>query len=285
MAVKRLAQRTLVRMMEVLTEARPNNFSRLLYEHDFPDWFVAQAGTGYHFNWDEILIALRNGYFFFPRNEYFSTGKTLWGGYLDPTEAKELGEQFIQKLAALAATFPKSDSLVNALKLEGLSADIRNLRLMPLESIVSAQEEEDALTALVKRTGITDSGTLLKHVTDAGSLYVQKKYHSSLNESRSLLQCLIDNIGGDTHKSRAHANGFPGGTANRIDYLRDVGFLTADEAATFKSAWGALSAGSHPGVPEPEEARIGLILALEFGQTLLLKFESWKAGKYKKFAR
>jgi hypothetical protein len=98
------------------------------------------------------------------------------------------------------------------------------------------------------------------------------------------LQCLVDNISGDTEKSGAHSTKLPGGTANRISYLREVGFLTPDEEAALKSAWGALSAGSHPSVPESDEARIGLILALEFGQLLSLKFGNWKKGGFKKFS-
>ena len=110
------------------------------------------------------------------------------------------------------------------------------------------------------------------------------KYHPSLNESRNVLQCLVDNISSDTEKSGDHSTKLPGGTANRIGYLREVGFLTLDEEAALKSAWGPLSAGSHPGVPERDEARLGLILALEFGQLLLLKFGNWKKGGFKKFS-
>jgi len=71
-----------------------------------------------------------------------------------------------------------------------------------------------------------------------------------------------------------------GGTTNRIEYLRNVGFFTPDEQAALNSAWGSLSAGAHPGVPEREQARIGLTLALEFGQLLLMKFTNWKANAY-----
>jgi hypothetical protein len=88
----------------------------------------------------------------------------------------------------------------------------------------------------------------------------------------------------ETEKSGAHSAKLPGGTANRIVYLREVGFLTPDEEAAIKSAWGALSAGSHPGVPERDEARIGLILALELGQLLSLKFGNWKKGGFKKLS-
>ena len=284
--MKPLSQRTLVRMMEVFSGARSINFARLLYEHDFPAWFVSQATGGYLLDWDEIFVSLRTGRFFFPHNDYFAVpGRTIAGDFLQNHEAIALGEVFIRKLAALATTLPNGDSVANALDLEGFSADRKKLQLIPLESPVSAQVEEDALTTMVNRSGISDGKTVIKHIVDASSLYVDKKYHPSLNESRNLLQCLIDNIGADTHKSGAHSTrGFPGGTANRIDYLRDVGFLTVDETAAYKSAWGALSAGSHPGVPERDEARIGLVLALEFGQLLLLKFESWKAGAFKRFA-
>ena len=77
---------------------------------------------------------------------------------------------------------------------------------------------------------------------------------------------------------------FQAETANRIDYLESVGFLTADEKAAYRSGWGTLSAGSHPGVPEREQARIGLILALELSQLLLLKYENWKRNGHRAFS-
>lgn len=65
---------------------------------------------------------------------------------------------------------------------------------------------------------------------------------------------------------------------NRLDYLQTVGFFTTDERAAFGAAWGFLSAGSHPGIPSRDEARIGLILSLEFAQVLLLKSVKWQAN-------
>jgi hypothetical protein len=283
--MKKLSQRTLVRMMEVLTAAHITNPSRLLYEHDFPDWFVVHAGSQYQFKWDGILITLRNGRFFFPDTGYFgSPTDNITGQYLDRGEAQRLGEKFIQRLAALATTLPNGVSVANSLQLDGYSASAQKLSLIPLENIVSAQEEEDALAAQVKATGVSNAETVLRHINDANYLFIERKYHASLNESRNVLQSLVDNISGDTNKSGAHPTKLPGGTGNRIGYLKDVGFLTADEEAAFKSAWGALSAGSHPGVPDRDEARIGLILALEFGQLLLLKFGNWKKNTYKTFS-
>jgi hypothetical protein len=39
---------------------------------------------------------------------------------------------------------------------------------------------------------------------------------------------------------------------------------------------GFLSAGSHPGLPPREQARIGLLLSMEFCQMLLLKWQYWR---------
>jgi len=149
---------------------------------------------------------------------------------------------------------------------------------------VSARQEEDALTELVRKSGIPDREAVLKHMRDAGLLYAEGKFHPSLNESRSLIQALIDSISTETATNGKISIGLPGKTANRIDYLTKVGFFTGDEQAAFNSAWGSLSAGSHPGVPEREQAQIGLVLALEFGQLLLLKFSNWKANGYRSFS-
>jgi hypothetical protein len=285
--MKQLSQRTLVRMMEVLGASTPvTNFSRLLFENDFQDWFVLHASSYFQLNWDSILVALRNGSFFFPDAGYFAVpGTNITGIHLSDDMAKQLGESFIRRLAALATTLANGESVANSLQLDGYSVDTQNLKLIPLENVVSAQEEGDALTALVRGAGLASTQTVLTHIADAKDLFVGSKYHPSLNESRNVLQCLVDDISTETHNSGAHSTQIPGGLANRIAYLRQIGFLTADEEAAYKSAWRALSAGSHPGVSDRDGARIGLILALEFGQLLLLKFANWKANAYKQFSR
>jgi hypothetical protein len=273
-------------MMEVLDAAAPHtNFSRLLYEHDFPDWFVGHANSDYQFNWDEILVTLRNGRFFFPSTGYFDgPADNITGRYLSREDAQQLGEKLIQRLAALTTILPNGDPVANSLQLDGYSVSTQKLCLVPLEDVVGAQEEADALTDMVKSGGVPNALTVLRHIADAKDLFVEGKYHPSLNESRNVLQCLVDNISSDTDNSHAHSTKLPGGTANRIGYLKEVGFLTTDEETAFKSAWAALSAGSHPGVPDRDESRIGLILALEFSQLLMLKFRNWKTNAYKKFS-
>jgi hypothetical protein len=297
--MNRLSQRTLVRMMEVMermgravtatprrghlgdfasAEKRP--WSRLLLENEFPPWLVSKAERMYDFAWDRILLDLHDGKFVDP-SEALSTGE---GAVLNLLSPKATGEVFLERLAAFLADRPEGESVLRSLELDGLCVNMAKLELIPLEGPVSQQEEEDRLTHLVRAAGLPRETTILKHITDAGNLYSASMDHSALGESRTFLQALIDDISVETNAHGRHTRGLPGGTKNRIEYLGQVGFLTQDEQAALDSAWGLLSAGAHPGVPSREAARIGMILAIEFAQILLLKFQNWKANQYGGFA-
>jgi hypothetical protein len=135
------------------------------------------------------------------------------------------GEFYIQKLAAFATplgsisrgkTTFTSETVMRSLQLDGFDVDKTNLKLVPLEGPVSAQEEEDRLTQLVKSSGLPQSNIILKHIQDASSLYAEGKDHPSWNESRNIIQALIDNISAETDKHGKHAPGLPGGTKNRV---------------------------------------------------------------------
>ena len=260
---------------------RQLKYAELLYEHDFPDWFIVQATRRHSWEWPSLLIDLRRGTFCFDRDGF---GRTRCIVPLDvpihtEQDAANLGEFFIQRLAAFATTLPGNEELLRSLELDGFGVDKERWRLVPLEGPVSAQAEEDNLTRLVNSSGLPDAQTVLKNIRDASSLYAEGKDHPSLNESRNLIQALIDGISSETNTHGGHATKLPGSMKDRIEYLSKVGFLVPDEEAALKSGWGSLSAGSHPGVPEREQARIGLVLALEFGQLLLLKFTNWRANK------
>jgi len=195
-----------------------------------------------------------------------------------------MGENFLQRLAVLAATLRQGDEVRRSLELEGLRIDKQKLTLAPVESVVNEQHEESRLVGLVKQGRLQNEAIVLKHLADAQELFVQAKDHPSISESRSLIQALVDDISAATHASGTYSLGYPAGMANRLQYLQDVGFFTPDEKAAFGAAWGFLSAGSHPGIPSRDEARIGLILSLEFGQVLLLKFANWVANAFTGFS-
>ncbi len=275
-------------IVEVMRAFRNKHFTdselfEFLYEHNCTDVFLSLARDNYRWDWLRILIDLRSGKFYFTQHHHRGSDN-ITGKYLSLPLAQEAGNRLINQLAATAATLSSGESLVRSLQLDGFDVDKSNLTLIPLEGPVSAREEEDILTRLVTSSGILGSATIKKHMADAHSLYTSGKYHPSLNESRNLMQALIDGITSETKTHGTPATKLPSGTKNKIEYLTTAKFFTADEQAAFDSAWGSLSAGSHPGVPEREQARIGLVLALEFGQLLLLKFSSWKIGGYRAFA-
>lgn len=265
---------------------RRSDVRETLYENGLPDWFIRRAQQ-YAANWIEILWNLRDGSFFFPpSNIYAEEIKPLEGVTSDPhwhDDPVDFGEFYIQKLAAFICTQSGSDSVLRSLQLDGFELDKANLRLVPIEGPVSAQEEEDRLTSLVLSSGLPQSQIILKHIQDASSLYTEGKDQPSLGQSRNIIQALIDEISTETSTHGQHSASLPGGTGPRIGYLKDVGFLTVDEQTAFNSAWATLSAGSHPGVPEREQVRIGLILALEFGQLLLMKFSNWRVNSCQRF--
>jgi hypothetical protein len=274
----------MTRVLNLLANSRMNYFE-ILYANNFPDWFVGQAMQRYDWAWLPLLIDLRRGNFFLASDGIGGTASIVPGQpYPSPGDTAAWGESLTQRLAAFAATLPGGEDLVRSLQLDGFDVDKVKWRLLPFEGPVSAQKEEDRLSKLVNNSGLPNSGIILKHSGDAFSEYTEGKYHESLNQSRNLIQASVDGISIETDTHGKHSTKLPGGTSNRIGYLKDVGFLTPDEQSAFNSAWGTLSTGSHPGVPEREQARIGLILALEFGQLLIIKFTNWKSNAYQKFS-
>ena len=300
--MKRISQRTLVRMMEVMEimdraavekprsgdafsslAAAKKFWRRLLLENEFPAWFVAKADQGLDFPWDSVLVKLRDGTFFQPSDPL--------AGYVGfvvdlptPEQVEFTGEILLQRLAALLASRPEGESVARSLELDGFSILEGKLELISLEGPVSQQEEEDRLSQLVRAAGLRSEAAILEHLCDAGDLYRAGKDHAALGESRTFLQAILDDVSLETDAHGGHPHALPGGTKNRIEYLAQVGFLTQDDQAALGSAWGMLSAGAHPGIPAREAARIGMILAIEFGQLLVIKFNNWKANAYRQFS-
>ncbi len=261
------------------------DITTFFYEHNFPDWFITHAQSSYSFEWIRIIPDLRNTRFLFTHGYFDSPGANITGkAYLSREEAVEMGEILIEHLTALAATLPLGEAVGRALELDGFRVNAEKLTLVPTDSVVSEQQEESRLVALVRQGRLQNEAVILKHLADAQELFVQGRDHPSIGESRNLIQALVDDISAATHASGAYSLGYPAGMANRLQYLQDVGFFRPDEKTAFGAAWGFLSAGSHPGIPSRDEARIGLILSLEFGQVLLLKFANWAANAFTGFS-
>jgi hypothetical protein len=302
---KQVSQRTLVSVMRALRDhvsaaqrhdyselEEPPNIGELLYEHGFPHWFVTHSRSQYGFDWGKILPAVRSTHFFFPHNTYFGRpGSNITDQrYLSQQDAALLSEGLLNRLAAFAAMLPEGEAVQRSLELDGFrvvkdpTSEGGHPKLVPFDSVTSEQEEEERVASLVRQSVLKNSTVILQHIRDARELFLQQKDHPSIGQARNFVQALLDGIGDETNSHGGHAVGYPGGTANRLNYLEQVGFFTTDEKTAVGAAWGFLCAGTHPGIPSRDEARIALILSLEFGVMLLLKFSNWKQNGFRKFS-
>jgi hypothetical protein len=265
-------------------DAVSKTWSRILFEHGLPEPLLTHADQHYHFNWDRIIRALESG-------EFFTTqyGPVVPETELPPQKYEEAGQVFLAKMAAIVVvgdfgpTGPvkgglKIESLVRSLEHDGLAVDMKSVKLVPIEGPVTLEEEQNRLEEMIDMSGLPGSAVAKKHLQDAAENYLDgTKDHSSLGESRALLQCLVDDSAEQIANTGRSQVGLPGGTANRLDYLERNNFLAPDEKAAFGAAWGFLSAGAHPGMTPREQARMGMVLSMEFSQMLIQKWLHWRA--------
>jgi hypothetical protein len=69
--------------------------------------------------------------------------------------------------------------------------------------------------------------------------------------------------------------------ADVLHWLVEVKFLTEDEKAAYGAAFGFLSVAHHPGLPDPDMARLCMILAMSLGHACLLKLGSWTRANFR----
>jgi hypothetical protein len=222
----KVSQKSIVAMKRIFDVCLggSRDIREILYENGFPDWLIRRSQE-YARNWIEVLWDLRNGTFFFARGA-FCDARPITQAMDDPHwdgDFADLGESYIQRLAAFACTQATTESLLRQLQLDGFDVNTRNLTLVPIEGPVSAQEEEGRLTQLVKSTGLPQSQAVLKHIEDAFLLYTEGNYHPSLGESRNIIQALIDGISTETAAQAKHSTKLPGPMKDRIEYLTKVG--------------------------------------------------------------
>jgi hypothetical protein len=281
-----LSQKTLVRLMEVLAhadskhrgDARYTYWFRLLYEYEFPEWFIRIAAPSRYFNWDDTIRELRSRSFFFG-----SRGPILSADHLEVRNIPVAAEYFLEKLAAIAVIriapdhSLDSDQLLRSIVNDGFTLNQRKADLDHSEGEVSLKEEESGLALMIEQSGLSRKAEAKTHLRDAGEQYLDgTKDHPSLNESRSLFQSLLDQICEEVDRSGQSSIGLPGNTKSRLDYLETNGIWTNDERMMFGAGWGFLSAGGHPGLTPREQARIGLLLSIEFSSILILAWHHWK---------
>lgn len=154
----------------------PPDVGELLYENDFPPWFVTHSRAEYGWDWKTILPDVRNTQFFFPHTYFGAPGPDITGQpYLGKEDAELPGEGLLQRLAALVTTLPEGEAVARSLELDGFQVNQKQLRLVSLEPVTSEREEEERVASLVKQSGLTNSGVVLTHIPDARELFYSRK--------------------------------------------------------------------------------------------------------------
>jgi hypothetical protein len=255
---------------------------KLLYENDFEDWMATQAKKTFKFIWLDVLVKLRNQSFF------YSYGNP-YGGVVLPEipqeyrdELVQLGNYYLSRFIALLVREAKDVDidrlhrvrLLRSLELDGITVDLERLRLVRKEGPVSLDDEKTELERLLDASSLPNRSVAAAHLKSASVHFLDGQDHSSLGESRTFLQSVLDQIA-ECIAAECQQS-VPAGTKHRIEFLSKTKFFTTDEEAAFRAAWGFLSAGNHPGLPEHVQARLGMVLSLEFGQALLIKWSNWK---------
>ena len=284
-----LSQKTLVRLMELIGQAdkmitgdsQYTYWSRILYEYDFPDWFIEIAAPNLFFDWDRLIRELRKKSFFYGEDGYLVSPQDL-----SLEDVPEAAENFLEKLAAIAVIriAPQysldSDQLIRSIENDGYTIDKDAVQLVPAEGHVSLAEEEGLLEKTIRQSGLSRPQESLKHLKDAGDeLLDGSKDHSSLNESRSLFQSLVNQICEEVDRSGRPSIGLPSSMSGRLSYLETNGVWTNDQRNMFGAAWIFLSTGGHPGITQKEHARMGLLLSIEFCNVLISGWLYWKTRK------
>ena len=154
-----------------------------------------------------------------------------------------------------------------SLLLDGL--EISHGQIISIEGPISVTREKSRLLKNLESSSFFQKVVIAKHLKDAEDLFAEGKMHPAMGEARSALQAGIEDTVTLVEAKVQKKSG--AGVGNQIEFLSKHSLFSPDEDAAFRAAWGFLSAGAHPGLPQDESGRIGLIFGLEFLQVLLLK--------------
>jgi hypothetical protein len=266
--VAELSQRTLANVMKVLPSLTPEDadthylisqfWQQKLFEWGFPGWLIDHV-VDRNFNWTTIVRDLFGG-------------KVVAGhgnsSYFVP---QNIQESMLNTLTAMAFSesedYVEKESLRLSLQLDGF--EVADSKLASVQGPISISKEQNRLMKSLAVSSFSRKDLIRKHLQDAEDHFSEGKMHSAMGESRSGFQAALEDTVTLVEAKVSRRSG--GGVKNQIEFLNREKVFSDDEKLAFLSAWGFLSAGSHPGLPPDEAGRIGLIFGLEFIQVLLLK--------------
>jgi hypothetical protein len=217
------------------------------------------------------------------------------GGFKQPArqpDDAENGRQLLLRLAeylclridALRTDLPEvkvwRENLLASLTLDGFS--LVGGKFVPSDSAVIDQAGETTLLReQIKKASFPRESLILGHYEQAEELFVDRKWHPAIGEWRSFFQAVIQDIAEITGHNRSDVKKSDGTMKDDLRFLLQTRFFSEDEWTIVGAVWGFLSAGSHPGISLPHQARIAMIQALCFGQVLSSKYLVWRDNSFK----
>jgi hypothetical protein len=225
-----------------------------------------------------------------------SDGGVVWvppGGFKEPVrqpDDAENGRQVLLRLAVyLCLRIDATDlhefkvgreNLLASLTLDGFS--LVGGKFVPSDSAVIDQAAEATLLQhLIKEASFPQESLILAHYEQAEELFVDQKWHPAIGEWRNFFQAVIHDIVEITGHNRSDVKKSDGTMRDDLRFLLQTGFFNQDEWTIVGAVWGFLSAGSHPGISLPHQARMAMIQALCFGQVLSSKYLVWRDNSFK----
>ena len=191
-------------------------------------------------------------------------------------------------IPARTSLIHKFDRLIQQLKIDGFIFENKKLIEADTE-IIDVQKEKNLLEEMMARNSELSQEILKKHLKDSDELFIQGKWHPSINEARSFLEQLREDIYLVVKSKYPKQSTLPtqewvndkGKTFKfDSDYRKNLcylGFLDDEELKFLEGNYQLLSKfGSHKGIPVDHEARISRMVFLAEAQYLLTKFEEWK---------
>lgn len=245
--------------------------------------FLDRCQWTYFWNFRSLFPALSDGTFF--------EGWPEGGG----VKNYPLGQDYLRAFAVflsglfryrpdLSVAFEQKRALESTLEADGYRFDGSHL-LETRKSTINEPREVTLVEKLIRDSAHDRIDILLHHFQNGQKLFEEGKYHPCTGEWRSFLEEMLRGIWRLTRQCRQEFVKYSA-TPSMTDlflYLKKSAFFDGDEEQAFRSSYGFLSAGGHPGISEKDEAYLAQILALTFGHALLLKLGSWAAGGYAHF--
>lgn len=246
-----------------ITASKLKNF---LYSRNFDNKLLSNFEQ-LQWNFETILPALRD-------NSTWGKGETV---------LRALAAALIQLAEDLDITGESEFRIfVLSLRRDGLTENSGTVIDIDKE-IVDIPAEVSAIEQLISDGCHDGTATLMHHLKTAERQFVSKEWGPSAGEWRKFYEEALRGVWRLTRQNdpqwakRLEKPNF----ADVLNWLEEAKYFTSEEKNAYGAAWGFLSVGNHPGLPDPDVARLCKFLSLTFGHACLIKLEWWKKRKFR----